>query len=83
MSFYPKTAAPGGARVTVQEGDWISLNGDTGEVVLGRMALKPPTLVGDYTQEFMQWVDDRRTIKVIDQYYIKHAAPAYVMTDCL
>lgn len=50
--------------VTVREGEWISLNGDTGEVVLGRQPLKPPMLAGDTTARFMQWVDERKSIKV-------------------
>ena len=28
---------------TVKEGDWISLNGSTGEVYLGQVAARPPT----------------------------------------
>ena len=49
--------------VTVREGDWISLNGSTGEVILGEQELTEPELTGDFA-EFMSWVDEFRTMKV-------------------
>jgi len=48
---------------TYSTGDWISLNGNTGEVIEGREALAPPTISGDLGT-FMNWVDERRKIKV-------------------
>lgn len=48
---------------TVKEGDWISINGTTGEVVLGQLPLKPPTLSDDF-KKFMDWVDEFRDMKV-------------------
>ncbi len=48
---------------TVSEGDWISINGSTGEVILGREKLVEPELGGDFTS-FMEWVDEFRTMKV-------------------
>jgi pyruvate,orthophosphate dikinase len=50
-------------RVTVREGDWISLNGTTGEVILGAEALVEPELSGDFAT-FMSWVDRFRTLRV-------------------
>ena len=35
---------------TVKEGDWISLNGSTGEVYLGQVATKAADLSGDFGQ---------------------------------
>ncbi len=35
---------------TVKEGDWISLNGSTGEVYLGQVATKAADLSGDFAQ---------------------------------
>lgn len=52
-----------GGNVTVKEGDWISINGTTGEVVLGQEPLVEPELSGDFSQ-FMEWVDRFRTMKV-------------------
>jgi pyruvate,orthophosphate dikinase len=46
------------------EGDFISLNGDTGEVLLGEMALKPPSMSSGEIRRFMQWVDDKRSNKI-------------------
>ncbi len=51
--------------VTLNEGDFISLNGDTGEVLEGKMALKPPSLSSGEIRRFMQWVDDKRKIKIL------------------
>jgi hypothetical protein len=47
----------------LQEGDWLSLNGSSGEVVLGKQPLSPPALSGDLGT-FMPWVDGVRQLKV-------------------
>jgi len=49
--------------VTIKEGDWISINGSTGEVILGAQDLVPPELSGDFAT-FMEWVDKNRLMKV-------------------
>jgi pyruvate,orthophosphate dikinase len=48
-----------------KEGDMISLNGETGEVLAGSMELKPPSISSGEIKRFMQWVDDKRTIKIL------------------
>jgi pyruvate,orthophosphate dikinase len=48
---------------TLKEGDWISLNGTTGEVVLGKQPLAPPAISGDLGT-FMKWVDEIRHLEV-------------------
>ena len=48
-----------------KEGDFISLNGETGEVLGGMMALKPPSTSSAEVRRFMQWVDMRRDIKIL------------------
>ncbi|KAJ6323514.1 hypothetical protein OIU76_010924 [Salix suchowensis] len=48
----------------ISEGEWISLNGSTGEVVLGKQPLSPPALSGDL-ETFMSWADKIRRIKVM------------------
>lgn len=50
--------------VTVRAGDWISLNGNTGEVILGKAELAPAEMAGDLST-FMEWVDSYRTLKVL------------------
>jgi hypothetical protein len=47
----------------INEGEWLSLNGSTGEVILGKQPLSPPALSGDLGT-FMAWVDEVRQIKV-------------------
>jgi pyruvate,orthophosphate dikinase len=49
--------------VSVREGDWLSLNGSTGEVIVGRELLTD-AVVGDDFGTFMAWVDTLRTLKV-------------------
>lgn len=53
---------------TLYEGDWISLNGSTGEVVMGKQALAPPAISGDLGV-FMSWVDGCRKLKVCARIY--------------
>ncbi|KAE8736002.1 Pyruvate [Hibiscus syriacus] len=50
--------------VEIQEGEWLSLNGSTGEVILGKQPLSPPALSGDL-ETFMSWADQVRHIKVM------------------
>ena len=47
----------------INEGEWISLNGSTGEVILGKQPLAPPAMTGDL-EIFMSWADKIRRIKV-------------------
>jgi len=46
-----------------KEGDTITLNGTTGEVIAGALKLETPEISGDF-EEFMKWVDETREIKV-------------------
>lgn len=48
----------------MHEGEWLSLNGSTGEVILGKQPLSPPVLSGDLGT-FMSWVDEARKLKVL------------------
>jgi len=51
---------------TVREGDFLSLNGDTGEVLIGQLPLSPPSLESSQdTSNFMKWVDETRVIHVL------------------
>lgn len=60
-----KEGEPDAASVTLKAGDYISLNGDTGEIIVGKQSLKPPSLESEETVTFMKWVDDKRKIKVL------------------
>ena len=48
---------------TVKEGDWISLNGSTGEVINGKVPTMEAELSGDFAT-LMGWADAARTLKV-------------------
>jgi pyruvate,orthophosphate dikinase len=49
--------------ITIREGDPITLNGSTGEVILGEAPLIQSELTGDFGI-FMKWVDENRKIGV-------------------
>lgn len=53
-----------GSQKSFKEGDFISLNGQTGEVLQGEQTVAPPEMTGDL-KEFMHWVDDTRIIDVL------------------
>ncbi|MBF0141027.1 MAG: pyruvate, phosphate dikinase [Magnetococcales bacterium] len=51
----------GGA--TVQKGDWVTIDGSTGEIILGQVPTIHPELSGDFGV-FMEWVDGFTRMKV-------------------
>ncbi|HOA32591.1 MAG TPA: pyruvate, phosphate dikinase, partial [Clostridia bacterium] len=46
-----------------KEGDWISLDGSTGNVYAGQIATKNPELTGDFAT-LMAWADEFRTLGI-------------------
>ncbi len=48
---------------TVKEGDYISIDGSTGNVYLGQIETEMAKLAGDFA-EFMSWADEIRTLQV-------------------
>ena len=52
-----------GKTVKVKQGDFLTLNGSTGEVILGQAKLVDAELGNDFRQ-FMGWADDVRKLKV-------------------
>ena len=48
---------------SVKAGDWISLDGSTGEVMLGRVPTRNPKLSGNFTT-IMKWADEMRKLNV-------------------
>ncbi len=48
---------------TVNEGDWISLDGSKGEIIKGRLATKPAGLTGEFST-LMKWVNNLKKINV-------------------
>lgn len=49
--------------VKVKEGDFITIDGSTGDVILGKVKLVDPEMSGDFGL-FMKWVDEVRTLGV-------------------
>ena len=47
----------------IQEGDWITLNGTTGEVIAGQVDLIEPELTGDFGT-LMGWADEIRRLEI-------------------
>ena len=47
----------------IKQGDWISIDGATGEVINGQVNTVPPAMTGDFGT-FMGWVDEFRTMGV-------------------
>lgn len=50
--------------VVLKEGDFVSLNGVTGEVIKGAQPVKKPAMTGDLGT-FMKWVDAKRRLRVL------------------
>ncbi len=51
-------------KTTLKEGDWISLDGSTGDVFAGQATTIDPDPSGGHLAKFMTWVDEFRTIGV-------------------
>ncbi len=54
------TATVDGKTITVKEGDFISIDGTTGEVYLGQSKTVEPSTKSGYLAEFMKWADEFR-----------------------
>jgi pyruvate,orthophosphate dikinase len=58
-----KTATLGEA--TLHEGDWITIDGSTGNVSVGKLALiPPPSDLPDWLATFLTWADELRALEV-------------------
>ena len=53
-----------GSTKTFKEGDFMSLNGQSGEVLEGEQTVAPPAITGNLKM-FMEWVDEIRDIDVL------------------
>lgn len=51
------------AGITVKEGDWITIDGGSGQIMLGEVPTVQPELSGDFAR-IMDWADKARRLKV-------------------
>ncbi|MTI86390.1 MAG: pyruvate, phosphate dikinase [Balneolaceae bacterium] len=58
-----KSASFTNGEYTVKEGDWISLNGNSGKVILGKKELAQPSFSKEY-HTFMKWVNSVELMQV-------------------
>lgn len=63
VCYETKTATVGG-KLELREGDFISINGTTGEVLKGEQPTKKPEVSGQLA-EFMSWADAARRMRVL------------------
>lgn len=54
------TTTVNGKTVTVKEGDWLSIDGTTGEVYVGQASTVDPDTKSGFLAKFMVWVDESR-----------------------
>ncbi len=48
-----------------KEGDWITIDGTTGNVIVGQLKLiDPPSKLPDWLDEFLGWADEARSMEV-------------------
>ncbi len=52
-----------GHKKCFKEDDYVSLNGNTGEIIEGKQVVSPPSIAGNL-KTFMDWVDDVRNVEV-------------------
>ncbi len=58
-----RTASMNGAML--HEGDWITIDGSTGDVIAKRLSLiDPPSKLPDWLAEFLSWADEAREMEV-------------------
>jgi pyruvate, orthophosphate dikinase len=49
----------------LHEGDWLTIDGSTGNVIIGKLALiDAPTTLPDWLAQFLSWADDVRRLEV-------------------
>ncbi len=50
--------------LTIEEGDWLSIDGSTGEVFLGQLETFVPDISDQWLSKLLSWADDFRTLGV-------------------
>lgn len=63
IRVYPRKKQFQVGKLTIKEGEIITLNGTTGEIILGKVPTIEPELSGEFSK-FMSWADENRTLNV-------------------
>ncbi len=63
IRVYPEKGRFQVGKLTVKEGDVITLNGSTGDVIIGDVPTVEPELSQEFA-EFMSWADEVRTLRI-------------------
>jgi pyruvate,orthophosphate dikinase len=53
-----------GSSVVMKEGDWVSIDGTTGEVFLGKVETMQPSIEDAWLIELLKWADNARSLGV-------------------
>jgi pyruvate, orthophosphate dikinase len=61
VDYHAKTMSVGGQ--ILKAGDFLTIDGSTGQVILGQVRMQQPELAGEFAT-LMQWADRARTMKV-------------------
>jgi pyruvate, orthophosphate dikinase len=61
VDYRTQTMSAGG--VTLSKGDTLTIDGSTGQVLVGKVAMLQPALAGEFAT-LMQWADELRELKV-------------------
>jgi pyruvate, orthophosphate dikinase len=61
VDYRAETATAGG--ITLKKGDTLTIDGSTGQVLVGRVPMREPELAGEFGT-LMRWADAVRTLKV-------------------
>jgi pyruvate,orthophosphate dikinase len=51
-------------QMTIEEGDWISIDGTTGEVFAGQIETRVPDIDDKWLMTLLEWADEERTLDV-------------------
>jgi pyruvate,orthophosphate dikinase len=63
VDYRAKTATIG--ETVLEEGDWVTIDGTTGSVAIGKlMLIPPPSKLPDWLDEFLGWADEAARLEV-------------------
>ncbi len=63
IRVYPRKKQFQVGKLIIKEGEVITLNGTTGDIIIGKVPTIEPELSGEFSK-YMSWADENRTLKV-------------------